>query len=66
MNENAVSILKLIWPLIAVEIALKIFCFYRLKKDEARHMPKAAWFFIILLINTVGPLLYLIIGRKKD
>ena len=66
MDENIVSIIKLIWPLIVMELMLKVFCFYKLRKDEVNYLPKAAWLFIILLVNTVGPILYLTIGRKKD
>nr|WP_242841185.1 PLDc N-terminal domain-containing protein [Clostridium akagii] len=53
-------------PLIILEFGLKIFCFFKLYNDKVKFFPKYIWLVIILLISTIGPLAYLIIGRKRD
>jgi hypothetical protein len=61
-----IEIIKLFLPLIVLEFGLKIFCFFKLYNDKVKFFPKYIWLVIILLINTIGPLAYLIIGRKRD
>lgn len=60
------EIIKLFSPLIVIELCLKIFCFYRLYKDKVNLLPKYIWIVIILFINTLGPIAFLLAGRKKD
>lgn len=63
---TAIELVKLLAPLIFLELCLKIFCFYRLYKDKVKFLSKYIWIVIILFVNTIGPLFYLLIGRKKD
>lgn len=63
---TAIELVKLLAPLIILELCLKIFCFYRLYKDKVKFLPKYIWIVIILFVNTLGPLFYLLIGRKTD
>lgn len=49
-------------------IALTIFAFIdclNTPEDEARHLPKIAWIFIILLFWIVGPLVWLAAGKTR-
>lgn len=64
MSET-MEILKLLAPLILLEFALKIFCLISLKKDKVKYLPKIGWVLVIVIINTFGPISYLIFGRKK-
>lgn len=64
MNE-AMEMLKLLAPFIALEFALKIFCLVSLKKDKVKYLPKIGWVLVIVLINTFGSIAYLIFGREK-
>lgn len=63
---NSEDFLKLILPLIVVQLSLMIFCLYKLKNDKVKYLPKWAWCVIIVLFNFIGPILYLIIGRERD
>ncbi|MDF2880393.1 MAG: hypothetical protein K0R54_950 [Clostridiaceae bacterium] len=63
---TTLEILKLLMPLLVIEGLLKIFCLYRLYKDEVKYFTKVIWIFTILFINTIGPLAYLLLGRKRD
>lgn len=63
---SSIEILKLISPLIVFQLALMIFCLYRIRKDEVRFLPKWAWVLIVIFINTVGPIVYIAFGRERD
>jgi len=63
---TTVEIIKMLAPLIILELCLKAFCLYRLYKDKVKFFPQYIWAIIILVISTIGPLGYLLIGRKKD
>lgn len=63
---DIVEILKYAFPLIIFELALKVFCIYKLYHEEPLHMPRIAWLMIILFVSTIGSLAYLYFGRPKD
>ncbi|MEV3931899.1 MULTISPECIES: PLD nuclease N-terminal domain-containing protein [unclassified Streptomyces] len=49
-------------------LALTIFAFIdclNTPEDEAKHLPKVAWVFIILLFWIVGPVVWLVAGKKR-
>lgn len=63
---STIQIIKIIAPLIAIQVGLALFCLYRLTKDKVRFLPKWGWVLIVLFINTIGPVIYLIAGRERD
>lgn len=63
---STAEIVKLLLPLIVIEFGLKVFCLYRLSKDDVKYLPKWGWVLIILFVSTFGSLSYLIFGRVKD
>lgn len=63
---SSTEILKLVSPLIVFQLALMIFCLYRIRKDEVRFFPKWVWVLIVIFINTVGPIVYIAFGRERD
>ncbi len=53
-------------PLLLAELALLIFCLVDLFRSD-RHVRggnKLVWLAIVLLIGTIGPLVYLFFGRE--
>ena len=56
----------LIWPILLIELILKIVAFVDLSKRRATNGPVILWVFIILLINTIGPILYFTVGRRNE
>ena len=64
-NMSIIEILKLLAPVIAVQFLLMLFSLYKLKGDKVKYLPKIAWVFIVILLNIVGPLAYLTIGRER-
>lgn len=66
MNLLTMDTIKLIMPLIIIQLLLMIFCLYRLSKDKVKYLPKWLWALIIIFGELLGPIIYLIIGREKD
>lgn len=66
MKYLTMDTIKLIMPLIIIQLLLMIFCLYRLSKDKVKYLPKWLWALIIIFGELLGPIIYLIIGREKD
>lgn len=59
--------LKLVMPIIILELLLKIIALYDLSKKNAKEVKgekRIIWVFVILLFSTIGPILYLVFGKK--
>lgn len=65
-NLNSYELIKLLLPLVIIQIGLIIFSIYRLMKDKVRYLPKWAWLLIIVFGEILGCLIFLIIGREKE
>ena len=64
MNLN--ELLPVILPLAALQLGLAIFCIVKIFKDGVQNLNKAAWTLICLFFNLIGPIVFLIAGRKKE
>lgn len=60
-------ILSLVLPLAALELILIVVALVDLIRREPGRVngSKAVWAIIILLIGTIGPICYFILGRKE-
>lgn len=69
MNAEVVQQLKdlipLLIPIFLIQIGLMIFAFVDLIRREKTKGPKWGWALVILLVNFIGPILYLILGRDE-
>jgi len=54
----------LIAPLLIVQFILAIVALVDLARIHATNGPKWVWVIVILLINTIGPIIYFVFGRK--
>ena len=61
-----IEIIKLLAPIILLEVVLDVFCLYRLTRDRVKYLPKWAWALIIIFIQLIGAIAYLLIGRERD
>jgi len=71
MNEllSDISIGKLfltLLPVILIQVGLMIFCIIKIMKDGVGNLTPIAWIVIVVFVNMLGPILYLILGRKTD
>lgn len=61
---NVLEIIKLLMPLIILEFALRIFCIYLIIKNGVKNFSKLIWIVIVLIFTTIGPILFLLFGRR--
>lgn len=64
-NMSTLEVIKLVSPLIAVQLALALYCIFDILRKGVRNLNKGIWIAIVLFVNMVGPISYLILGRKK-
>ena len=53
-------------PVVVIEYGLLIIAIVQLVKNEVRYLPKWGWALIIVFINIIGPIVFLLAGKKKD
>lgn len=62
------SLLLILLPIVVIELGLVVFSLVDLFKPE-RHVVgnnKLIWALVIVLIGTIGPVVYLLAGRKQN
>ncbi|MEJ2750100.1 MAG: PLD nuclease N-terminal domain-containing protein [Anaerolineae bacterium] len=59
------ELLPFIWPLIVIQVGLMIFALLDLSRRSVTRGPKWVWVLVIVLINTIGPIVYFVIGRDE-
>ena len=62
------SLLLILLPLVVIELGLVVFSLVDLFKSERRVLGdnKVVWALIIVLVGTIGPIVYLLAGRKQN
>lgn len=60
------EILKMMLPVIILEFGLKVFCVISIYKNGVKNLNKLAWTLIVLFISTIGPISFLIFGRRNN
>jgi hypothetical protein len=54
-------------PLFVLEVALLVIALVDLvKRERVRGGNKVVWALVIILINIIGPIVYLLLGRGED
>lgn len=61
--ENTVALLL---PVIVIQLLLLIIALISCIRAEQTLGPKWAWIIIIFCISIIGPILYFVIGQRKD
>ncbi len=64
--SEIIKLLPFFIPVILIQYGLMIFALVLAIKNEVKYLPKWGWILIIVLVNLVGPIVFLIIGRKKE
>lgn len=61
------DLLKLLWPLLLLQLGLTVWALVDLaRRRKVRYLPKAAWVIIVLMINFFGAIAYLALGREEE
>jgi len=58
--------LPLIIPIIVIELILLVVALVDAIRRPKTNGPKWMWILIIVLVNLIGPIVYLIVGRKEE
>jgi len=66
MMSTILNMLPFFIPLLIIQYGLMIFALVQAAKNEVVYLPKWAWILIIVLFGVIGPIVYLIIGKKKE
>lgn len=64
-NMSTIEIIKLLAPLIAIQLGLAIYCIINILRKGVRNLNKGIWIAIVLFISMFGAICYLILGRKR-
>jgi len=64
--EELRSYIPLLIPLLIIEIGLLVIALVDLiRREKVKHLPKWVWAVIIIIVNFIGPIAYLIVGREE-
>ena len=65
--QVSTNLLLILLPLVVIELGLVVFSLVDLFKPERRVIGgnKLVWALIIVLVGTIGPIVYLLAGRKQ-
>ena len=63
--ETLKELLPLLIPVILLELALMAIALLDLVRRERTRGPKWAWALVIVVVNLIGPILYLLLGREE-
>jgi Phospholipase_D-nuclease N-terminal len=65
--QLSTSLVLILLPLVLLELGLVVFSLFDLFKPERRVVGnnKLIWALIIVLVGTIGPIVYLLAGRKQ-
>ena len=64
--QELVRFLPLLIPILLVQIGLVVIALLDLWKRKATRGPKWVWILVILLVNFIGPIIYLVAGREDE
>jgi hypothetical protein len=53
-------------PLIAIQVGLAVYCAAKIFREGVENLNRWAWLAICLFVNLLGPIIFLLVGRKKD
>lgn len=66
--QLSTSVLLILLPLVLIELGLVVFSLVDLFRPERRVVGnnKLVWVLVIVLVGTIGPIVYLLAGRKQN
>jgi len=63
--ENLRTLIPFLVPIIILQLALMIAALVDLVRRERTKGPKWMWALVILLVGTLGPIIYFVVGREE-
>lgn len=66
-NNTSLDILKLLWPVLLIQIGLQIYAVIDvLKNKKTKNLSVPIWIIVILIGEILGPIIYFLIGRSEE
>jgi hypothetical protein len=67
-KKKIIEFLPFIIPIVLLQWSLMVFALVKLLKAEQapKLLPKWGWLIIIILVNIIGPVVYLMVGRNEE
>ncbi|MEN8906184.1 MAG: PLD nuclease N-terminal domain-containing protein [Clostridiales bacterium] len=65
-SANSGDILKLVLPILIFQLSIQLYCLFIILKKGVANLNKTLWIIIVFLTNLFGPIIFLLVGRKKD
>jgi len=63
--ENISSLIPFLIPIVLLQLGLMVFALVDLVHRERTKGPKWIWALVVILVNLIGPILYLVVGREE-
>lgn len=60
------DIIVMLLPLVVMQIGLAAYCTVIIIQEGVQNLNKWAWLSICLFVSLLGPVTFLIVGRKKE
>jgi hypothetical protein len=64
--EQLRSLIPYLIPLLILQLVLMTVALLDLAKREQTRGPKWVWVLVVIFINTIGPIIYFILGREDE
>ena len=64
-TEITQDMLLMILPLVVLQLGLALYCIVKILREGVENLNKPLWILICLLLNLIGPVIFLIVGKKK-
>ncbi len=64
--ENIREFIPFLIPIVLLQLGLMGFALVDLVRRERTKGPKWVWALVIVLVNLIGPILYLVLGREES
>jgi hypothetical protein len=64
--EFSTDLLLMLLPVIAIQLGLFVYSTIKIFTEGVRNLSRWGWFFICLFGSMLGPIIFLIAGRKRE
>ena len=68
-TSQIIDLIKLIWPLIIIQLIFQVYALYdliKVKSGKTKNLSAIIWGIIIVLGEIVGAAIYFLIGRSEE
>jgi hypothetical protein len=60
------ELILMLLPVIVLQLGLAVYCAVKILTEGVQNLNRWVWLLICLFINLIGPITFLLVGRKRD